>query len=106
MIILEGVPQKLDTMITTDANELSKFKAKNLFQKLNMFVAAMFIWTEIIVELIKDSQMVGKDKNNTFNVDGANARIKMAMFGYCLQQPTNKLSNPDCFKIVEALNTN
>ena len=49
--------------------------------------------------------MVVIDEKENFIVDATATRIKVSIFLYDLQQPTKK-SNPDYFKILEALNIN
>ena len=44
------------------------------------------------------------DENENFIVDGTATGINVPIFLYDMQQPTKKLSNPDYFKILEALN--
>ena len=47
--------------------------------------------------------MVVIDESKKFIADGTATVIKVPIFLYDFQQPTQKLSNPDSFKIPEAL---
>ena len=94
----------LVTRETIDPTELSKVKADKIFQNLNVLAPAKFIRTEKTVSLIKESKKVVIDENENFIVDGTATGINVPIFLYDWQQPTKKLSNTDCVKILEVLN--
>ena len=96
--------ETFDTRETTDPTELSKVHADKILQTLNMLAPPKFTRTEKIVNLINESKNVIIDENENFIVDGTATGINVPIFLYDLQQPTKKLSNPDYFKILEALN--
>ena len=56
----------LDTRETTDPTELSKVHADKILQNLNMLAPPIFIRTEKIVNLIKDSKNVVIGENENF----------------------------------------
>ena len=68
-----------------------------------MLAPPKFIRSEKKVNLIKESKNVVIDKNEKFIVDGTETGINVSIFLYNLQQPTNKLSNLDYFRFLEAL---
>ena len=96
--------ETFDTRETIDPTELSKVHAVKILQNLNKLAPPKFARTEKIVNLIKESKNVVIDENENFIVDGTATGINVPIFLYDLQQPTKKLSNPDYFKILEALN--
>ena len=67
-------------------------------------LSSKFIRTAKRINPIKRSKNVVIDKNERFIVDGTATGINVPIFFYDLQQPTKNLSNPDYFKILEALN--
>ena len=69
-----------------------------------MLAPPKFIRTEKIVNLIKQSKKDFIGENQNFIADGTATGINVPIFLYDLQQPTKKLSNPDYFKVLEALN--
>ena len=82
---------------------MSKVHADKILQNLNILAPPKFTRTEKIVNLIKESKNVVIDKNENFIIDGTATRMNVPIFLFDLQQPTKKLSNPDNFKILEAL---
>ena len=96
--------ENLDTREAADPTELSKLHADTILRNLSMLLPAKFTRTEKIVNLIKESKKVDIDENENFIVDGTATGINVPIFLYDLQQPTNKILNPNYFKIVEALN--
>ena len=94
----------LDTREKSDPTELSKVKAVKILQNLNVLAPAKFTRTEKIVSLIKESKKFVIDENENFIVDGTATGINVPIFLYDSQQPTKNPSNPDYFKILEALN--
>ena len=94
----------LDRRETTDPNELSKVHADKIFQNLNMLAPPKLISTEKKFNLIKESKNLFIGENENFIVDGTAKGINVPIFLYDLQQLTKTLSNPDFFKILEALN--
>ena len=83
---------------------MSKVQADKILQNLNMLAPPIFIRTEKTVNLIKESRNVVIFKNENFIFYGTATGTIVPIFIYDLQQPTKKLSNPDYFKILEALN--
>ena len=94
----------LDTRDTIDPTELSKVHVEKVFHNVNKLAPQKFIRTEKIVNLIKESKYVVIGKIENFIVDGTATGIIFPIFLYDLKQPTKKLSNPDYFKILDALN--